>query len=325
MKPRIPKTILPLLVTAAVCGILYITAGVKYEGFFSFRVLANFFMDNAVLGVVALGLTFVILSGEIDLSVGSVVALSSMVSAQLITTYHFHPVAAMLCAVAVGTLSGLLMGIFVQCFKIPGFLVTLGGLFLTRGLCYVIKLESIPLEHPFLSRAADWYISIGTEFTLPLPSCIFLGVFLVAIYLAHYSRFGRNVYAVGGSEQSALLMGLPVGTTRILVFVISGMCAGLGGVVYSLYTFSGNPNAAMGLELDAIAAVVIGGTLLTGGVGFIAGTMIGVLIFGIIQTAITFDGRLSSWWTKIVIGILLLLFLLIQKMIQARTLKSEHT
>ncbi|MGN6386882.1 MAG: ABC transporter permease subunit [Verrucomicrobiota bacterium] len=150
-------------------------------------------------------------------------------------------------------------------------------------------------------------------------------MFLVALYLAHYSRFGRNVYAVGGSEQSALLMGLPVGATRILVFVISGMCAGLGGVVYSRDTFSGNPNAAMGLELDAIAAVVIGGTLLTGGVGFVAGTMIGVLIFGIIQTAITFDGRLSSWWTKIVIGILLLLFLLIQKMIQARTLKSEHT
>jgi len=322
--PRIHKTLLPLLVTATVCALLYVGAGLKYEGFFSARVLANFFMDNAVLGIVAIGLTFVILSGEIDLSVGSVVALSSMVAARLIVGYKVHPAIAMACGALVGGFSGLLMGIMVQCFRIPGFLVTLGGLFLARGLSYVIQLEAIPLEHPFLSKAADWRIAIGSNFDLPLPSCMFLFVFLVAVYLAHYTRFGRNVYALGGSEQSALLMGLPVTSTRIWVFVISGFCAGLGGVVYGLYTFSGNPNAASGLELDAIAAVVIGGTLLTGGVGYAAGTMIGVLIFGIIQTAITFDGRLSSWWTKIVIGILLLLFLLIQKMIQARTLKSDH-
>jgi simple sugar transport system permease protein len=116
-------------------------------------------------------------------------------------------------------------------------------------------------------------------------------------------------------------MGLPTGATRIGVFALSGFCSALAGVVYCVYTFSGNPNAATGLELDAIAAVVIGGTLLTGGVGYVAGTSVGVLIFGIIQTAITFDGRLSSWWTKIVIGALLLLFLLLQKLIQSKAVR----
>jgi ribose/xylose/arabinose/galactoside ABC-type transport system permease subunit len=320
MKLRPNKTVLPLLITMAVCLILYISAGLKFTGFFSLLVLANFFTDNAVLGIAALGLTFVILSGEIDLSVGSVAALTSMLMAKLITA-HLHPLVAIACALLVGALSGLLMGCLVQFFKIPGFLVTLGGLFLARGLSFLLQLESIPIEHPGFSKAGDWRISLGSKFDITLPAAIFLALFLLLLYVAHYTRFGRNVYAVGGNDQSATLMGLPTASTRIGVFVISGSCAALAGIVYSLYTFSGNPSAATGLELDAIAAVVIGGTLLSGGIGYLAGTVVGVLIFGIIQTAITFQGTLSSWWTKIVIGALLLLFLLIQKLIQAKTLK----
>jgi simple sugar transport system permease protein len=213
------------------------------------------------------------------------------------------------------------MGSLVYFFKIPGFLVTLGGLFLARGISFMLQLESIGIEHPFFSRAADWRITVSQKLEISLPATIFLGLFILLLWVAHHTRFGRNVYAVGGNEQSAMLMGLPTGSVRVGVFVISGACAGLGGVVYSLYTFSGNPSAATGLELDAIAAVVIGGSLLSGGVGYIAGTVAGVLIFGIIQTAITFQGTLSSWWTKIVIGALLLLFLVIQKLIQAKTLK----
>jgi len=321
MKLRPNKTVLPLLITMAVCLILYITAGLKFAGFFSLPVLANFFTDNAVLGIAALGLTFIILSGEIDLSVGSVAAFTSVIIAKLIVAAHFHPILAISCAILVGAASGLLMGCLVQFFKIPGFLVTLGGLFLARGLSFLLQLESIPIEHPGFSKAGDWRISLGPKFDITLPAAIFLGLFLLLLYVAHYTRFGRNVYALGGNEQSATLMGLPTASTRIGVFVISGACAALAGVVYSLYTFSGNPSAATGLELDAIAAVVIGGSLLSGGVGYLAGTVVGVLIFGIIQTAITFQGTLSSWWTKIVIGALLLLFLLIQKFIQAKTLK----
>ena len=118
-------------------------------------------------------------------------------------------------------------------------------------------------------------------------------------------------------------MGLPVARTKVAVYALSGLCSAIAGIVYSLYTFSGNPNAGGGLELDAIAAVVIGGTLLSGGVGYVAGTLIGVLIFGIIQTALSFEGTLSSWWTKIAIGLLLLLFILLQKLIQAKKFRRS--
>lgn len=322
MLARLNKSVLPFAVTLAVCAALYLAAGMRFKEFFSLAVLANFFTDNAVLGIAALGLTFVILSGEIDLSVGSMIALTSMVMGILVMRLQWHPLLAATAALAVGGLFGFAQGALVHLFRIPGFLVTLGGLFLARGLSYVLRLESIAIDHPFFGRAADWRISLaGGKFELPLAACIFLGVFFVALLLAHYTRFGRNVYALGGSEQSAALMGLPTAAARIGAFFVSGLCSALGGVVYCLYTFSGNPNAATGLELDAIAAVVVGGTLLTGGIGYVAGTLVGVLIFGIIQTAITFQGTLSSWWTKIVIGALLLLFLLIQKLIQTKTLR----
>jgi simple sugar transport system permease protein len=138
---------------------------------------------------------------------------------------------------------------------------------------------------------------------------------LVAILVAHYTKFGRYVYAVGGDEHSAKLMGLPVGGTKIFLYTISGFCSALAGVVYTFYTQSGNPASCVGLELDAIAAVVIGGTLLSGGAGFMAGTLMGVLILGLIQTLITFQGNVNSWWTRIVVGVLVLLFILLQNVI----------
>jgi simple sugar transport system permease protein len=133
-----------------------------------------------------------------------------------------------------------------------------------------------------------------------------------------FTRLGRNVYAIGGNQQSALLMGLPVGRTKITVYAISGFCSSLGGVLLSFYMSSGDPLHALGMELDAIAAVVIGGTLLTGGSGFVFGTVLGILVLGLIQTIINFQGDLSSWWTKIVIGVLLFAFILLQRVIVLR-------
>jgi len=140
----------------------------------------------------------------------------------------------------------------------------------------------------------------------------------VGIYLAQCTAFGRAVYAIGGSEASALLMGLPVGRTTVRVYTFSGFCSALAGVVFTFYMQSGYGLHAVGLELDAIAAVVIGGTLLSGGVGYVAGTLFGVLILGIIQTLISFDGSLSSWWTRIVIGALLFVFCLLQRLFESR-------
>ena len=146
---------------------------------------------------------------------------------------------------------------------------------------------------------------------------------LVALFVAHCTPFGRSVYAVGGSEDSAVLMGLPVRRTLIGVYTLSGFCSALAGVVFTFYMLSGYGLHAVGMELDAIAAVVIGGTLLTGGVGYVAGTLFGVLMLGIIQTLISFDGTLSSWWTRIVVGVLLFAFCLLQRLLSRRSGKAR--
>ena len=137
----------------------------------------------------------------------------------------------------------------------------------------------------------------------------------ISIYIAHYTKFGRNVYAVGGNEQSAKMMGLPVARTKIMVYALSGIYSGIAGIVFSFYMLSGYGLHANGVEMDAIASAVIGGTLLTGGVGMMAGTLFGVMIYGIIQTIIMFDGTLSSWWTKIALGALLCIFIVIQRLL----------
>jgi simple sugar transport system permease protein len=139
-----------------------------------------------------------------------------------------------------------------------------------------------------------------------------LVVLAVFMYLAHLTRFGRTVYAMGGNEQSARLMGLAVGRTKVLVYTLGGFCSALAGLVFSNNLLSGHGLYANGLEMEAIAAVIIGGTLLTGGVGYVFGTMFGVLVNGLIQVLIIFNGELSSWWTRIVIGLLTLIFILVQ-------------
>ena len=138
-------------------------------------------------------------------------------------------------------------------------------------------------------------------------------VFVIGAFIAGRTRFGANVYAIGGNPQSAELMGVPITRTTVGIYALSGFLSGLAGIAYTLYTSSGYSLATVGVELDAIAAVVIGGTLLTGGAGLVAGTFVGILIQGLIQTYIVFDGTLSSWWTKIVIGILLFTFIVLQR------------
>jgi simple sugar transport system permease protein len=209
------------------------------------------------------------------------------------------------------------MGTLIHYFALPPFLVTLAGMFFARGLALVLQSESIPITRFLDSINSSLQVPLRSNLALPGPAVVYLGAFLLAVWLAHFTRFGRNVYAIGGNEQSATLMGLPVGRTKIGVYTLSGLCSALAGIVYTLYTPSGNPNAGSGLELDAIAAAVIGGTLLSGGVGYLAGTFIGVLIFAIIQQAIIFQGTLSSWWTKIAVGALLLIFILLQKLLHS--------
>ena len=147
---------------------------------------------------------------------------------------------------------------------------------------------------------------------------------LVGIYLAHFTKFGRNVYAIGGNEQSAILMGLPVARTKILVYAFNGFCAALSGVAFTFYMRSGYALHGTGMEMDAISAVAIGGTLLTGGYGYVIGTVFGVLIAGIIQYLIMFQGTLNAWWTRIAIGFLVCVFCLLQRFFTARQARQTE-
>jgi simple sugar transport system permease protein len=278
-------------------------------------VIGNLLTDNAFLGIAAVGMTFVILSGGIDLSIGSVIAFTSVFVAVLVGTYNIHPLLAFAIVLLISTLFGCLMGAMIRFLSIPPFVVTLAGMFLARGAAYLISTQSVPISHPFIDAIQGFYFRFPGGGRLTALAMLMLLVFAAGMLIASRTRFGANVYALGGNPQSAELMGVPIGTTTIGIYALSGFLSGLAGIVYTLYTSSGYSLATVGVELDAIAAVVIGGTLLTGGTGLVAGTFVGLLIQGLIQTYIVFDGTLSSWWTKIVIGVLLFVFIVLQRAI----------
>jgi simple sugar transport system permease protein len=315
--PRIPGRVLPVVATFVLFVLLFGAGSVRYDGFTSGQVFANLFIDNAFLIVLAVGMTFVILTGGIDLSVGAVVALSTMVAAATLRAGLPAPVVILL-VLAAGTGLGVVMGLVIHHFEIQPFIVTLAGMFLARGLCFVIGVESISIKDPFFRALATGTIELGGGVVITWSVVIALAVVAVAAWVLHRTRFGRTVYAVGGSESSAALMGLPVGRVKVAVYGISGFCAAVAGLLFSVYMLSGYGLHAVGMELDAIASVVIGGTLLSGGVGFVLGSLLGVLVLGVIQTLISFQGTLSSWWTKIAIGTLLLLFIVMQRLFTRR-------
>lgn len=304
---------LPLLVTSTVLVVGFLLCAAQFPNFASLRVVGNLLTDNAFLGITAVGMTFVILSGGIDLSVGAVIGFTTVLLAVLIEQGGWHPVSAFAVALAVAGGFGAAMGAVIHVFQMPPFIVTLAGMFVARGLGFVLSTDSIPINHPLYAELGDLALRFDGGGKLTLPALLMLGVVAAAVVCAHWTRFGANLYALGGNRQSAELMGVPVGRTTVAVYALSGLLAGLAGIVFSLYTGAGYSLAATGVELDTITAVVIGGTQLTGGYGYVIGTFIGVLIQGLIQTYITFDGSLSSWWTKIAIGVLLFVFILLQK------------
>jgi simple sugar transport system permease protein len=314
---KLTRKYVPLLATVSLFVVMSAFGSFSYNGFFSTQVFLNLLIDNAFLVVVAVGMTFVILSGGIDLSVGSVVALSTILLAKLVEHWHWHLALAITLVLCMGALFGAFMGWLIQRFRLQPFIVTLAGMFLARGLCYLISIDSISITDPTYTVLAQTRIHLWAEGPmLSISAFLALVVLAVAMFLAHCTQFGRTLYAIGGSEHSAVLMGLPVARTNVTAYALSGFCAALGGVVFTFYMLSGYGLHAVGLELDAIAAVVIGGTLLSGGVGYMLGTLFGVLTLGIIQTLIMFDGSLSSWWTRIVIGALLFVFCVLQRVFE---------
>ncbi|MFG2101009.1 galactofuranose ABC transporter, permease protein YjfF [Micromonospora echinaurantiaca] len=316
-RPTLSRRHVPVLATLALLLVMYGVGVSQYRAFSNIQVVFNVFIDNGFLLVVAVGMTFVILTGGIDLSVGSVVAMTAMVSAALLR--DGRPAALVLViALLIGPVLGFLMGCAIHFFDIQPFIVTLAGMFFARGMCTFISDASIPITDGFWTAVSQERIGDPRGNFVSVSVLIAFAVVLVAAYVLAYTRFGRTVYAIGGNPQSALLMGLPVSRTRIAVYTVSGLCSAIGGILLSFYTLSGAPLIAVGMELDVIAAVVIGGTVLTGGSGYVFGTVLGVLVLGVIQTLITFDGSLNSWWTRIVIGGLLFAFILLQRLIGIR-------
>lgn len=304
---------LPLLATIVIFLLAYLVCYLQFPAMLSTRVIGNLLTDNAYLGITAVGMTVVILSGGIDLSVGSVIAFSGVFIAVVLRDTGLHPLLVFAMLLAITTAFGAGMGGLIHLLGMPPFIVTLAGMFLARGAGYMLSVDSVPIDHAFYDVMKDAYYLMPGGGRLTLLGVTMLVSVALGMVLAHRTRFGTSVFALGGGIQTARLMGVKVGRTTVLIYAFSGFMAGLSGIVFSIYTASGYPLAMVGTELNAIAAVVIGGTILTGGSGYVFGTLIGVLTMGLIQTYIVFDGSLSSWWTKIVIGALLLLFILLQK------------
>jgi ribose/xylose/arabinose/galactoside ABC-type transport system permease subunit len=309
MNPRLYPLYATIGIFLFACLICYI----QFPYMASTRVLGNLLTDNAYLGIVAVGMTIVILSGGIDLSVGSVIAFSGVFIAVMLRDTGIPTPVVFVMLLAVTTLFGAAMGGLIHGLAMPPFIVTLAGMFLARGAAYMLTIDSVPIVDPFYDMLQDAYYLMPGKGRLTLIGVLMLLTVAVGMIVAHRTRFGASVFALGGGIQTARLMGVKVGRTTVGIYAFSGFMAGLSGIVFSVYTGSGYPLATVGTELTAIAAVVIGGTLLTGGSGFVFGTLIGVMTMGLIQTYIVFDGTLSSWWTKIVIGALLLLFIVLQK------------
>lgn len=304
----------PVLATTVVFLVGFLICATIYPNFASLRVVMNLLTDNAFLGIVAVGMTFVIISGGIDLSVGSVIGFTTVFLALAIERWGVPPLAAFVLILLLCAAFGAAMGAMIQYVELPPFIVTLAGMFLARGVSFLLSTESIPINAELYATLSDHAIRLTGGARLTVPAIIMLAVVAGGMVLLHLTRFGANVYALGGSRSATALMGINVPRTTVLIYTLSSVLAGLSGIVFSLYTSSGYSLSAVGVELDAIAAVVIGGTLLSGGYGFVIGSFLGVLIQGLIQTYISFDGMLSSWWAKIATGLLLFIFIAFQQL-----------
>ena len=310
---RVRGRYLSPLASLGLLALMFGAIVVRYDFASPTQVFLNLFVDNAYLIVLAVGMTFVILSGGIDLSVGSTVALSTVIVATALQQGWPMPLAVGTVLV-VGPLLGWLMGLVIEYFDVQPFIVTLAGMFLARGLCYVISVDTLPIKDPVLRRIGLNYVYLYEDKFIRWTVVIAVAVVVIAAFTLHQTRYGRTVYAVGGNRQSAQLMGLAAARARVSVYAVSGFCAALAGLLLAVQKLSGYSLNGIGMELDAIAAAVIGGVLLSGGTGFVFGSVIGVLVLGTIQTFVTAE-NLDSYWTRIMTGVLLLVFVLVQRLV----------
>lgn len=324
-----------LFVTIALFVVMYVVGLVVFreKNFGNPQVFLNLLISNAGLIITSVGMTLVLIIGGIDISVGSVVAVTCMMLAAMMEKGGIGMIPAIAVVLLFGILFGAVQGWLIAYLKLQPFIVTLAGMFFARGLTAVISLEMITITNEQFLNLAKFklFLPFGGApnrkgvmvFPYIYPTvALALVILVLAFVLLKYTKFGRSIYAVGGSEQSAVLMGLNVRRTKLIVYMINGFLSTLGGIAFCLNTTGAFVELAKGFEMDAIAATVIGGTPLTGGVGNVFGTLFGVLIKATIETFVSFQGNLSSWWSKIIIAALLAFFIVLQSLLTRR--KEKH-
>ena len=326
------RQFIPLMSTALLALVAYAIGAYFFVGMRNPQVFFNLFRNSAYYLISGVGMTLVILTGGIDLSVSGVMALTTVATAVLLRD-GMNPWAVILLMLAMGMSLGAIMGSFITYLKVQPFIATLAGMWFARGMCFFISDNAVNIDqHTFQILGKTKLLIPGlTELAaaqgnpapfISIPVVVAFTVLIVGIYIAQYTRFGRTVYAIGGNEgrneQSARLMGLPVNRTKMLVYTFNGFCSALAGLALALFVESGHGLYASGFELDVIASVVMGGTMLTGGYGYVFGTLFGVMVLAVTQVLIQFIGSLSSWWTRIVIGVLTLAFIGVQTVLANR-------
>lgn len=327
-KARISSHSIMLFITICLFIALYGAGCVMYasKDFSKLQNFLNVLINNAGLLIASCGITCVMLAGGIDISVGSVVAMTCMFMSVGLAEWGLPSGVLIAMILMIGVVFGCVQGFCIAYLEIQPFIVSMAGLFFARGMTAVIsteqvsvpfdswfgQLSQIKIEMPFQIGA---YLNKKGVLMIPyvrITVVIALAMVLITFLMLRYTRFGRSLYAVGGNQQSATLMGLNVRKTKMLSYVLCSFYATLGGLCFCLNTMCGTATQATGMEMDAISSAVIGGTLLTGGVGNVVGTLFGVLINGTISSLVKFNGKLVASWSNIITAILLCFFILLQ-------------
>lgn len=326
MKKKINSNTLLLFITIALFAVMYAIGCIVYgsKGFSHLQTFLNILINNAGLLCVASGMTCIMLTGGIDISVGALIAMDCMLLAVGIERWEWNAVTLCILVLVIGVVFGLVQGFCVAYLNIQPFIVTMAGMFFARGMTAVICTDQVSItKSEFFVKLANAKINIpfgaytNRKGVLQIPfiryPVVIAIVVIIVIYLMlRYTKFGRSLYAVGGNETSAAMMGLDVKKTKLKAYVLSSFVCSIGGICFCLNTMSGSVRQALGLEMDAISSAVIGGTLLTGGVGNVIGTLFGVLINGTISTLVKTNGKLLSSWSNIAVAALLCFFIVLQ-------------
>lgn len=334
-KKKISGNSFLLMITIGLFAVMYIAGMIAFndQGFAKPQMFLNLFISNAGLIVIACGMTLVMITGGIDISVGSITALVCMSAAYAMENKGMSAWAAVAISLIIGLMFGIVQGYLITYLEIQPFIVTLAGMFFGRGMTAVVSTDMISVKNELFLQWANYkiYLPIGTvnkkgafipAYIYPTVIIALLVVLVISIMLK-YTKFGRGLYAIGGNQQSAVMMGLNVKKIKMQAYLLDGLLAGLGGFLFCLNSCAGFVEQAKGLEMDAISAAVIGGTLLSGGVGTVIGTLFGVLIKGTIASLITTQGTLSSWWVRITLSALLCFFIVLQSIITSMKKKNK--